>query len=146
MSHSNLTKSTIGRPSKPCHNCRRKRLRCDRSLPGCHKCSSKGEECLGYGLLLRWTNAAAVREEPRGFGSYYGPHKLSSDSQKCTLQKKCMGTGTSVVLHDWFVRFSLVDPLLQDLGYRNKLYVNHCKSRQTAFSCTSRSFCSSRIT
>ncbi|KAK4184970.1 putative acriflavine sensitivity control protein acr-2 [Podospora australis] len=47
--------------SKPCHNCRRRRLRCDRSRPFCHKCSVNGEECLGYGTVLRWANAPAVR-------------------------------------------------------------------------------------
>lgn len=128
MSHSSLTKSTIGHPSKPCHNCRRKRLRCDRSLPSCHKCSSRGEECLGYGLLLRWTNAAAIREETPRHGTHHGPHKLSSGDEKCILQTDCAGVGTSVVLQNCCVTFSLVDPLLQDLGYRNKLYVNHCKS------------------
>lgn len=132
MSHSSFTKSRIGHPSKPCHNCRRKRLRCDRSLPGCYKCSSKGEECLGYGLLLRWTNAAAVGEEAQGVGTHYGPHELKVN-QKCILQKCHLGIGTSVVLNDWFVKFSLVDPLLQDLGYRNKLYVNHCKFYRAAF-------------
>ncbi|ROT43772.1 hypothetical protein SODALDRAFT_320156 [Sodiomyces alkalinus F11] len=41
-------------PTKPCHNCRRRRLRCDRSYPSCHKCSSTGQDCLGYGKLFRW--------------------------------------------------------------------------------------------
>ncbi|KXX82506.1 Acriflavine sensitivity control protein acr-2 [Madurella mycetomatis] len=47
--------------SKACYNCRRRRLRCDRSRPFCHKCSSSGEECLGYGTVLRWANAPAIR-------------------------------------------------------------------------------------
>lgn len=40
---------------KPCHNCRRRRLRCDRSWPGCHKCAVSGQECLGYGKVFVWT-------------------------------------------------------------------------------------------
>lgn len=40
---------------KPCHNCRRRRLRCDRSWPTCHKCVVSGQECLGYGKLFVWT-------------------------------------------------------------------------------------------
>jgi hypothetical protein len=43
--------------NKPCHNCRRRRLRCDRSWPGCHKCAASGQECLGYGQLFVWTEA-----------------------------------------------------------------------------------------
>lgn len=41
--------------SKPCHNCRRRRLRCDRSWPTCHKCAVSGQECLGYGKVFIWT-------------------------------------------------------------------------------------------
>lgn len=43
--------------SKPCHNCRRRRLRCDRSWPTCHKCAVSGQECLGYGRVFVWTQA-----------------------------------------------------------------------------------------
>ncbi|KAK3681116.1 acriflavine sensitivity control protein acr-2 [Podospora appendiculata] len=50
-----------GPQSKACYNCRRRRLRCDKSRPSCYKCSSNGEECLGYGLVLRWANAPATR-------------------------------------------------------------------------------------
>ncbi|EXA48163.1 hypothetical protein FOVG_05011 [Fusarium oxysporum f. sp. pisi HDV247] len=41
--------------TKPCHNCRRRRLRCDRSWPTCHKCAVSGQECLGYGKVFVWT-------------------------------------------------------------------------------------------
>ncbi|KAK4223439.1 acriflavine sensitivity control protein acr-2 [Podospora fimiseda] len=47
--------------TKPCHNCRRRRLRCDKSHPFCHKCSLNGQECLGYGQIIRWANAPAIR-------------------------------------------------------------------------------------
>jgi hypothetical protein len=40
--------------TKPCHNCRRRRLRCDRSWPTCHKCAVSGQECLGYGKVFVW--------------------------------------------------------------------------------------------
>jgi hypothetical protein len=43
--------------SKPCHNCRRRRLRCDRSWPSCNKCIISGQECLGYGKVFVWTQA-----------------------------------------------------------------------------------------
>ncbi|KAM3515660.1 hypothetical protein MY11210_000638 [Beauveria gryllotalpidicola] len=41
--------------NKPCHNCRRRRLRCDRSWPTCNKCTITGQECLGYGKVYVWT-------------------------------------------------------------------------------------------
>ncbi|KAI9172343.1 Acriflavine sensitivity control protein acr-2 [Paramyrothecium foliicola] len=53
-------------PTKACHNCRRKRLRCDRTYPHCKKCLVAGRECLGYGNLLRWTGAVASRGKLAG--------------------------------------------------------------------------------
>ena len=47
--------------NNPCHNCRRRRLRCDRSRPICNKCSSSGRECLGYDKLFIWTQCAGTR-------------------------------------------------------------------------------------
>ncbi|KKA27413.1 hypothetical protein TD95_005196 [Thielaviopsis punctulata] len=41
--------------AKACHNCRRRRLRCDRSRPTCNKCFISGQECLGYDRLFVWT-------------------------------------------------------------------------------------------
>lgn len=51
---------------KPCHNCRRRRLRCDRLVPHCSKCEAKGVECLGYGQLFQWTGAVASRGKLAG--------------------------------------------------------------------------------
>lgn len=53
-------------PNKKCHNCRRQRLRCDRSYPHCNKCVLAGKECLGYGQLFRWTGAVASRGKLAG--------------------------------------------------------------------------------
>ncbi|KAF4124399.1 GAL4 [Geosmithia morbida] len=53
-------------PNKRCHNCRRQRLRCDRSYPHCNKCVLAGKECLGYGQLFRWTGAIASRGKLAG--------------------------------------------------------------------------------
>ncbi|KAL0259925.1 hypothetical protein SLS55_005668 [Diplodia seriata] len=53
-------------PSKPCHNCRRRRLKCDRTLPGCRKCSKTGQECLGYGKLFLWDQGVASRGKMMG--------------------------------------------------------------------------------
>ncbi|KAH0598552.1 hypothetical protein MHUMG1_03853 [Metarhizium humberi] len=51
--------------TKPCHNCRRRRLRCDRSWPTCNKCTLSGQECLGYGKVFVWTQAIDSQGNPR---------------------------------------------------------------------------------
>lgn len=51
--------------SKPCHNCRRRRLRCDRSWPICHKCAVSGQECLGYGKVFVWTQTTDTPGNPK---------------------------------------------------------------------------------
>ncbi|GAB0134798.1 hypothetical protein EsDP_00003154 [Epichloe bromicola] len=58
--------SALNPPTKPCHNCRRQRLRCDRSYPHCNKCVNAGKECLGYGKLFRWTGSVASRGKLAG--------------------------------------------------------------------------------
>ncbi|KAH7019047.1 fungal-specific transcription factor domain-containing protein [Ilyonectria destructans] len=55
-----------GGADKPCHNCRRRRLRCDRTVPQCSKCAARGIECLGYGQLFLWTGAVASRGKLAG--------------------------------------------------------------------------------
>ncbi|OAP58228.1 hypothetical protein AYL99_07318 [Fonsecaea erecta] len=49
-----------------CPTCVRRRIRCDRSLPKCFKCSKKGLVCPGYGPRLRWANGIAVRGHLKG--------------------------------------------------------------------------------
>ncbi|KAM3515737.1 hypothetical protein MY11210_000715 [Beauveria gryllotalpidicola] len=61
-----VSMNQAGTPTKPCHNCRRQRLRCDRSYPHCNKCINAGKECLGYGKLFRWTGAVASRGKLAG--------------------------------------------------------------------------------
>ncbi|KAK8071022.1 acriflavine sensitivity control protein acr-2 [Apiospora hydei] len=65
----------------PCHNCRRNRKRCDRSVPSCNKCSSTGQDCLGYGKLLRWTGGAASRGRLAGSK----PYALSGEAKQNTI-------------------------------------------------------------
>ncbi|CRK19165.1 hypothetical protein BN1723_011797, partial [Verticillium longisporum] len=72
-------------PTKACHNCRRRRLRCDRSYPSCHKCTTAGHECLGYGKLYKWADGVASRGKLAGkssaaclLSSSVAPHRASS--------------------------------------------------------------------
>ncbi|KAE8366727.1 fungal-specific transcription factor domain-containing protein [Aspergillus caelatus] len=52
----------------PCWTCRRRRLKCDRALPICGKCTSSQRPCLGYSKdkPLRWTNSVASRGKLMG--------------------------------------------------------------------------------
>lgn len=67
-----MATATTAKPSlsyflnNPCHNCRRRRLRCDRSRPSCNKCSASGRECLGYDKLFVWTPCAGTGVGPKG--------------------------------------------------------------------------------
>lgn len=61
-----MTTAGLSLPAKACHNCRRKRWKCDRSLPVCHKCLSSGSECLGYGKLFIWNQGVASRGKMMG--------------------------------------------------------------------------------
>jgi hypothetical protein len=53
--------------SRQCWECRRRRLVCDFSLPGCHKCYTAGVECPGYGQKkpLKWVTVCEVTSRPR---------------------------------------------------------------------------------
>jgi hypothetical protein len=64
---------------KACHSCRRARLRCDKSIPHCTKCASRGVECLGYGRLFLWTGSVATRGKLAG---------QSSSASVCRLPKQ----------------------------------------------------------
>ncbi|KAL6826268.1 fungal-specific transcription factor domain-containing protein [Trichoderma camerunense] len=76
-------------PTKPCHNCRRQRLRCDRSYPHCNKCAASGKECLGYGKLFRWTGAIASRGKLAGRTSSAPVNADAGDGEDADA-----GTGT----------------------------------------------------
>ncbi|KAF2471193.1 uncharacterized protein BDR25DRAFT_313817 [Lindgomyces ingoldianus] len=50
----------------PCYTCRRRHVKCDRTLPACAKCAKKGVPCLGYLKPLRWAEGVAVRGKLKG--------------------------------------------------------------------------------
>jgi hypothetical protein len=49
-----------------CPTCQRRRIKCDRGLPGCRKCGKRNLECPGYGLRLKWVQGVASRGNLRG--------------------------------------------------------------------------------
>ncbi|KAJ5794069.1 hypothetical protein N7457_000668 [Penicillium paradoxum] len=60
------TGSTERLPIKDCPTCQRRRIKCDRGLPGCRKCSKRSLECPGYGIQLKWVQGVASRGNLRG--------------------------------------------------------------------------------
>lgn len=65
-------KDTAGarhRSHKGCWTCKRKRVQCDETRPGCQRCSSRGVVCEGYEIRLRWGAGIASR------GRYSGAEK-----------------------------------------------------------------------
>ncbi|KAJ0425058.1 hypothetical protein BJY00DRAFT_275781 [Aspergillus carlsbadensis] len=63
-----MTTATANSANVPCWTCRRQRLKCDRALPTCGKCTSSQRPCLGYSKdkPLRWTDSVASRGKLTG--------------------------------------------------------------------------------
>ncbi|KAJ6085880.1 hypothetical protein N7486_010161 [Penicillium sp. IBT 16267x] len=49
------------RSHKGCWTCKRKRIHCDETRPGCQQCSKRGVTCEGYEIRLRWGAGIASR-------------------------------------------------------------------------------------
>ncbi|KAJ2981963.1 hypothetical protein NUW58_g6554 [Xylaria curta] len=123
---------------KPCHNCRKRRLRCDRSVPACFKCSKTGQKCLGYGKLYRWIDP----EAPVGQSAASTP-SAESDSWVQSRARggksysfNALGKVGDVPQQELDVFFAnppltilLADPLLQDLGGPSRHYLSYFASR-----------------
>ncbi|KAF4958729.1 hypothetical protein FSARC_10954 [Fusarium sarcochroum] len=49
-----------------CQTCTKRRIQCDRSIPSCQKCCSRGLICPGYQFRLRWDQGVASRGKLTG--------------------------------------------------------------------------------
>ena len=121
---------TTPRPRlEACHNCRRSRLKCDRSLPQCLKCTRKGQECLGYQRLFRWEQGVASRgkmvgvtfEETTKHRTSQGNLSLRSRSLAHISSQQLSSANTVSPLE------CLTDPLMQDLNHASRKYLSYCK-------------------
>lgn len=92
--------------STSCWTCRRRRVKCDRALPECQKCSTGEEYCQGYSETrpLRWTNGVASR------GKLMGKRLPIIDANKSSAS----------------IMRSLEDPAIQDLSPTNRGYIKYC--------------------
>jgi hypothetical protein len=140
-----MAQAAATRPTEPvkqkCHNCRRQRLRCDRSYPHCNKCLRAGKECLGYGQLFRWTGAVASR------GKLAGKTSSADAVRQPTKSESSSGRPSPVTrpardadVDDWQLvphgiiadeappsPYILADPLVQDLSQSYRYYLTYCK-------------------
>ncbi|RDA95296.1 hypothetical protein CP533_3496 [Ophiocordyceps camponoti-saundersi (nom. inval.)] len=108
--------------AKACHNCRRRRLRCDRSFPHCNKCIGSGKECLGYGKLFRWIGAVASRGKLAGRTSS-APLDPASPSDGQGQQQLVVRRPQTPVSRP------LVDPIFQDLGIEERRFLAYFTRR-----------------
>lgn len=117
---------------KPCHNCRRRRLRCDRSWPTCHKCVVSGQECLGYGKVFVWAQPGDGQTKVRHpTASNSGRAKSSLLDDEHIAAKLLRQSNPSLSPPPDFSRSStpgsLTDPFFQDLDRNSRHYLAHCK-------------------
>jgi hypothetical protein len=117
-------------PTKACHNCRRSRRRCDRSIPTCTKCQLAGQDCLGYGKLLSWTNSVASRGKMMGktfstTADWENQH-VDPDLYNSSLTKSSK-TLFSDDVSSLSAAQDLRDPIHQGLSRTSRFYLSYCK-------------------
>ncbi|KAM6510126.1 hypothetical protein FALCPG4_017753 [Fusarium falciforme] len=135
------------RPSnKACHNCRYSRLRCDRSVPACRKCTTTGKECLGYGKLYRWAGAVASRGKLAGnklpvLNDSTWVAEGSAIKYKSTATRDAVVSANTRLCHsrtqalafsspsNQTIPWALVDPLFQDVHSMERQYLSYFTNR-----------------
>ena len=129
-----MVASQIGHEA--CHNCRRRRLKCDRALPECLKCIEKGQECLGYQRLFRWEQGVASRGKMAGktfkqMSKNSLEHLNSSPRSESPVSLSCQqSTRESTEVSSLG---SLTDPLIQDADWASRKYLFYCEPLSLSF-------------
>ena len=130
MTKSTGIKAANSRPGlQPCHNCRRKQLKCDRSIPQCLKCTQRGQECLGYQCLFRWEQGVASRGRMAGKTFDDMKEKIKSNkSSSCRVtlasfltQQRPPGDSKASLQG-----YTVTDPIVRDLSYISRRYLSYC--------------------
>lgn len=128
---------------RPCHHCRRRRLRCDASVPFCMKCTTAGRQCPGYAQLLRWSDGFTnrgdrkLRQPPEGIKAATKQSRKHNNpvesvwpsaqiSEKQDEPSFSSGSpGNSKMGLQLF--FHLLDPSVKDFSHTDRYYLSHCK-------------------
>ncbi|KAL4954356.1 fungal-specific transcription factor domain-containing protein [Aspergillus filifer] len=114
---------------KACHNCRRRRLKCDRTVPACNKCAQNGIECLGYGKLFLWEKGVASRGKMMG-KTFPMPQSKRQMNGFSSPEMEVMNIRNFGCMdHGVFLPAPLTDPFYQGLDYTSRLYVHHFATR-----------------
>ncbi|KAE8387272.1 hypothetical protein BDV23DRAFT_186535 [Aspergillus alliaceus] len=71
-----------GLPSKDCHTCRRRRVKCDLGRPGCLRCEKIGQDCPGYRDLGRVGSSFRI-VTPESY-----PHRKRQNSRRRLKQNR----------------------------------------------------------
>jgi hypothetical protein len=107
---------------KPCHNCRRRQLKCDRSLPACTKCAQTGQECLGYGKLFLWNRGVA--SQGKMMGRTFPVPQLQCETQYTLAGRR--GLDYNYTAPPSHLHAPLLDPVFGDIDYTSRQYLFHC--------------------
>lgn len=107
-----------------CHNCRRRRLRCDHSRPGCLKCAVSGQVCLGYDRLLIWTKCQGGRGGRETRPNRRLSTQINLDGAMSGAASTINDMEPGLVLS---VDRSLTDPNLAPLDQSSRYYLAHCE-------------------
>lgn len=134
-----VPKRKAGSLIKVCHNCRRRRLRCDKSWPSCHKCTSNGITCLGYGKLYSFadsqsapspTEAAFPRLPPSQSQHQESGGGGGPSSALVPANNNLVATPTPSFMSA--PSPALTDPLFQEIDANSRIYLDHCKLNRRA--------------
>jgi hypothetical protein len=72
---------------KGCYTCRRRRVKCDNTLPFCRKCHHAGIECLGYQKPLVWVKGG-VASRGKMMGLSFGDIKENDGTSINTKERQ----------------------------------------------------------
>ncbi|KAH6645878.1 fungal-specific transcription factor domain-containing protein [Truncatella angustata] len=120
--------------AKACQNCRKRRLRCDRSIPGCNKCLATGQECLGYGKAYQWTNAVASRGRMAGKQTFAStepssPPRTGDHSRALVRAQEPLPRSGMTMVNNNSMPIILTDPLFQHMDTTARFYLNYFSKR-----------------
>ncbi|KAF0328486.1 C6 finger domain protein [Colletotrichum asianum] len=114
--------------SNSCRTCRQKRVKCDRRLPACLRCSSLKLRCEGYERPKRlvWTHSMASRGKLMGKATFTPVDgSLSGVSWRSPDEDELMESGSETGPSSSAIPWSLVEPDMQDLSPECRKYIRY---------------------
>ena len=121
-----------------CWPCRRRRLKCDGTLPRCRKCDDNGAECT-YAKPLTWVNGVASRGRmmnttfDEAFSQQQHPATspaplpapgITGKRLPCPVDRRRVSRDVDATPA---LSWALTDPVFQDLGHNARFLLDYCK-------------------